>query len=672
MNITESISRNLRRIRNQSGLTLTGLSEHSGVAKSTLSQMENGEGNPTVETLWAIANALDISFGRLVEEEGGGSDKLRNEGEIVCFIEKSTGEPEIEVYSIDLQAGHCKKSAPHPRGVKERVTVLSGIMLVGDADRPRLIRAGESYLFDADIPHIYAATDQNTRAVVFIEYPSKAYSDYVLSTYIDWPITATAWDGVRSALDRALIEVANGIVVRVLRFREGGVRDKSVDKKTLIKELQSLKTTNLLWPLLVLVESDSQGIFVAIIRLGITSCFARSDFRTNWPNVSVMNTTRELAWLAESASAPLDEQKLEELLHYIEGDSWILNSLASEVLQQRGILRLPHQLNGLSDNKVESVGSFMSDQTFSSRINVEHYDAFELLHPAYARQVVALAEDLCEFADFHITSSVIDVGSGPGVPLLMLQELYPHLHFTAIEPDSYAFSCLIDNTENLGMIDVQQIDFLEFSKKSSSVSVITSVGASHHFNTAFMLQKAYTLLQPGGLLIVADEFLSEFSNQSERNLTLVRHHSAYILASMAWVEGEDLPIENRDVVLYRKIKSAMITAQLAATEFKVEQAVNICRKLFTDLRDEGIEKQPVHVVGFFVRFYWLELQAMVAGFDYEVERKTYSRRFNELAHLAGLNLLRHRRVFSTSGSDEFDSGTHVFTFSKPKTKDKCF
>ncbi|BBI52252.1 hypothetical protein HORIV_46730 [Vreelandella olivaria] len=65
-----------------------------------------------------------------------------------------------------------------------------------------------------------------------------------------------------------------------------------------------------------------------------------------------------------------------------------------------------------------------------------------------------------------------------------------------------------------------------------------------------------------------------------------------------------------------------------------------------------------------VRFFRLEMQAMVAGFDYEVERKTYARRFLEMARLNGFELLQHRRVFATSGTDDWQGGTHVFAFRK--------
>ncbi|MBS3950304.1 MAG: hypothetical protein KGZ53_06550, partial [Peptococcaceae bacterium] len=48
----------------------------------------------------------------------------------------------------------------------------------------------------------------------------------------------------------------------------------------------------------------------------------------------------------------------------------------------------------------------------------------------------------------------------------------------------------------------------------------------------------------------------------------------------------------------------------------------------------------------------------------QVERKTYARRFLEMARLNGFELLQHRRVFATSGADDWQGGTHVFAFRK--------
>ena len=65
-----TVATNIRRLRQQAGLTLAELAAEAGLGKSTLAQLESGRGNPSVETLWAIAAALRVPFGRLVEEEG--------------------------------------------------------------------------------------------------------------------------------------------------------------------------------------------------------------------------------------------------------------------------------------------------------------------------------------------------------------------------------------------------------------------------------------------------------------------------------------------------------------------------------------------------------------------------------------------------------------------------
>src|SRR6185436_17427163 len=62
-----TIASALRRERERVGLSLTELAKRAGIAKSTLSQLESGTGNPSVETLWALGVALGVPFSQLVE-----------------------------------------------------------------------------------------------------------------------------------------------------------------------------------------------------------------------------------------------------------------------------------------------------------------------------------------------------------------------------------------------------------------------------------------------------------------------------------------------------------------------------------------------------------------------------------------------------------------------------
>lgn len=667
MSMMPILARNLQRFRILRGLTLSGLSQSCGVAKSTLSQLEYGHGNPTVETLWAIANTLEVPFGVLVSDASNDdmarNAELSNNGVNVRFIERSAGEPEIEVYTVEIEPGHLKSSAPHPSGVVERVVMVSGEMLVGDATHPKLLRTGESHTFEANIAHVYGASHVLAKAMVFIEYPRQSHAGDNATVVLDWPKSASDWEGVLSDVNRLLIEVSNGVAVGLLRFRGNTATARTVRQELHAKMLTH--TMQFSWPLHTIAGVDRQGAYLAVLPLRFTDAFSHSSVHGEHGSLSIMADTIRLSRLAETPFVALPKPEAYQLQKTVASTSWILSPLASEVALQRGELLLPSQLRHLTQQKLKPLHA-SDDEDFSSRINVGQYDAFELLHPAYARQVVAMAQDIVEFSESTGSFNAIDIGSGPGVPLLMLHELIPNLHVLAVEPDDTAFACLTENTRRIDSIKVHHGGFLQLDMPPGQAPLLTSVGASHHFNTAFMLQKSMLLLQPGGVLSVADEFLPEFHSQEERQVALVRHHSAYIVSTMAWIERSG-PIETDgdDGQVYEAFQQSLALAIIDVERGNAAQAIKGCRDLFTSLRPSQWSKQPAHAIGNYTRFFWLELQAMVAGFDYEVERKTYARRFADLARMAGFELLRHRRVFATTGTDEWSGGTHVLTFRKP-------
>jgi len=64
----DRIAASIRRERERAGLSLSELARSAGLAKSTLSQLESGTGNPSLETLWALSVALDVPFSRLIDQ----------------------------------------------------------------------------------------------------------------------------------------------------------------------------------------------------------------------------------------------------------------------------------------------------------------------------------------------------------------------------------------------------------------------------------------------------------------------------------------------------------------------------------------------------------------------------------------------------------------------------
>jgi len=72
--LLEAIGRNVRAARAARGLTLTALAERTDLSPSMLSLLERGRTAPSIGTMVALAFALDVPMGELMDERGAGCD----------------------------------------------------------------------------------------------------------------------------------------------------------------------------------------------------------------------------------------------------------------------------------------------------------------------------------------------------------------------------------------------------------------------------------------------------------------------------------------------------------------------------------------------------------------------------------------------------------------------
>ena len=66
MDMRKLVGRNVRRIRQEKGLTQEQLAELSGFSQQYISGLEQGRRNPTVVNLYELATALGVSHMELV------------------------------------------------------------------------------------------------------------------------------------------------------------------------------------------------------------------------------------------------------------------------------------------------------------------------------------------------------------------------------------------------------------------------------------------------------------------------------------------------------------------------------------------------------------------------------------------------------------------------------
>lgn len=71
-----SLGLRLRQARQTSGLSLRELARQLGVSASFVSQLENGKSQPSVATLYSLAQVLDVSIDRLFDPRSASDDTL--------------------------------------------------------------------------------------------------------------------------------------------------------------------------------------------------------------------------------------------------------------------------------------------------------------------------------------------------------------------------------------------------------------------------------------------------------------------------------------------------------------------------------------------------------------------------------------------------------------------
>ena len=167
--VASGLGEAIRRLRAERGLTAAELCLRSGIAKATLSAIEAGRGNPRLETLHELAEALAVDLSELlsppsppavtVVRAGGGValPDLVVPGRLVRSI--TMGASLVEFYDLTVRPGGHETSSSHGVGAHEHAFCVSGRVRVGPIDGPVDLSAGDLASYPADRPHVWVLID---------------------------------------------------------------------------------------------------------------------------------------------------------------------------------------------------------------------------------------------------------------------------------------------------------------------------------------------------------------------------------------------------------------------------------------------------------------------------------------------------------------------------------
>jgi transcriptional regulator with XRE-family HTH domain len=171
------LAANLRRLRIARELSLSELARATSMSKATLSSIENGHANPTITTLSALAGALRVPLGELLEELPLGEIRVVRTAQ--APVDAGNGVPRRSldrVAGTDLAEISVPPATLHEAdalgpGARVHLYVIQGKLIAGPVARVTELGPGDYISFPADVPYQLEARRHPARALLMSEVP---------------------------------------------------------------------------------------------------------------------------------------------------------------------------------------------------------------------------------------------------------------------------------------------------------------------------------------------------------------------------------------------------------------------------------------------------------------------------------------------------------------------
>jgi len=161
----QTIGANIRRLRENAGLTLTALARQSDLTKSTLSKIETGQTSPPIGTLSRIAAALSLPLAEFFVEPQTDPPYVltrKGKGKIISRDGSKFGYS-YEALALDMRNKHVEPFVLTIRpgdpvgkfkhGGQEFIYMLSGRLAFTVGEDDLKLGPGDSIYFDPTLPH---------------------------------------------------------------------------------------------------------------------------------------------------------------------------------------------------------------------------------------------------------------------------------------------------------------------------------------------------------------------------------------------------------------------------------------------------------------------------------------------------------------------------------------
>lgn len=179
MEIGEIIAHNLKKWRMEKNMSQGQLAEKAGISKVIISQIEKGDSNPTINTIWKLTGALELPYTSLLEPEETKTvyvkktdikDLAEDKYHIFNYYAKNA-ERNFEMYQIEMEAECDHPSIGHSINSFEYVLLTEGEIMIEVNRKEYRLQKEDALYFDASVPHRYVNLGKETaKATLIIQY----------------------------------------------------------------------------------------------------------------------------------------------------------------------------------------------------------------------------------------------------------------------------------------------------------------------------------------------------------------------------------------------------------------------------------------------------------------------------------------------------------------------
>lgn len=178
--ISQYLADNILVLRDKKGLSQSQLAKLADIPRSTLTNIESGSGNPSLQNLARISLALQVGIEELLSRPRNECELVpaalvplekRNQGRVRIYKlvpEKVKG---LDVDRLEIDVGVTMGGHPHLAGAKEYFSVLQGEVTVFVAGEKFVVSKGDVLAFPGDQPHSYRNTGNGLATGISLVVP---------------------------------------------------------------------------------------------------------------------------------------------------------------------------------------------------------------------------------------------------------------------------------------------------------------------------------------------------------------------------------------------------------------------------------------------------------------------------------------------------------------------